>query len=74
MNIELEKIHQLIDSEVIIDLKYNGKVCHWREGDLNYNVLYLTESQIEFIKLTIRQLKKNYKSIFRRLVSRSGTE
>lgn len=55
-DVELEKIHQLIDSEVIIDLKYNGKVCHWREGDLNYNILYLTESQIEFIKLIDKKL------------------
>ena len=55
-DVELEKIHQLVDNEIIIDLKYNGKVCHWREGDLNYNILYLTESQIEFIKLIDKKL------------------
>lgn len=53
---ELEKVHDLIDNEIIIDLKYDGKVCHWREGDLNYNILYLTESQIEFIKLIDKKL------------------
>ena len=53
---ELEKIHELIDNEIIIDLKYNGKVCHWREGDLNYNVLFLTEKQIEFLKLMDKKL------------------
>ena len=55
-DVELDKIHQLVDNEIIIDLKYNGKVCHWREGDLNYNILYLTESQIEFIKLIDKKL------------------
>lgn len=55
-DVELEKIHQLVDNEIIIDLKYNGKVCHWREGDLNYNILFLTESQIEFIKLIDKKL------------------
>ena len=55
-DVELEKIHQLVDNEIIIDLKYNGKVCHWREGELNYNILYLTESQIEFIKLIDKKL------------------
>ena len=47
---ELSKIHQIIDEEVIVDLQYNGKVCHWREGDLNFSILYLTEKQVEFIK------------------------
>ena len=55
-DVELEKIHQLVDNEIIIDLKYNGKVCHWREGYLNYNILFLTESQIEFIKLIDKKL------------------
>lgn len=49
-DIELSKIHQIIDEEIIVDLQYNGKVCHWREGDLNYSILYLTEKQVEFIK------------------------
>jgi hypothetical protein len=55
-DIELEKINHLIDNEIIIDLKYNGKVCHWREGDLSYNILFLTESQIEFVKLIDKKL------------------
>ena len=49
-DIELSKIHQIIDEEIIVDLQYNGKVCHWREGDLNFSILYLTEKQVEFIK------------------------
>ena len=49
-DIETSKIIQINDEEVIVELQYDGKVCHWREGDLNYSILYLTEKQVEFIK------------------------
>lgn len=47
---ELAEVYKLIDNENIIDFKYDGKVCHWREGDLNYSILYVTEKQINFVK------------------------
>jgi hypothetical protein len=47
---ELSEVYKLIDNENIIDFKYDGKVCHWREGDLNYSILYVTEKQINFVK------------------------
>jgi len=49
-DIELSEVHKLIENENIIDFKYDGKVCHWREGDLNYSILYVTEKQINFVK------------------------
>ena len=49
-DVELVQVHDLIDNENIIDFKYDGKVCHWREGDLNYSILYVTEKQINFVK------------------------
>jgi len=50
-NIELEQVKQLIDNEIIIDFKYNGEVCHWRDGDMEYSILFLTEKQIDFVRL-----------------------
>jgi hypothetical protein len=47
---ELAEVYKLIENENIIDFKYDGKVCHWREGDLNYSILYVTEKQINFVK------------------------
>jgi len=47
---ELAEVYKLIDNENIVDFKYDGKVCHWREGDLNYSILYVTEKQINFVK------------------------
>lgn len=50
-DIEISEISDLIDGEVIVDLKYDGEVCHWCDGHLSYNILFVTEDQIEFIKL-----------------------
>lgn len=49
-DIELAQVHDLMDNETIVDFKYDGKVCHWGEGDLNYSILYVTEKQMMFVK------------------------
>ena len=56
---ELAEVYKLIDNENIIDFKYDGKVCHWREGDLNYSILYVTEKQINFVKEMDDKLHKD---------------
>lgn len=47
---ELSQVTDIMDDYIIIDLKYNGEVCHWREGDLNYSVLFMPQSKIDIIK------------------------
>lgn len=47
---ELSQVTDIMDEYIIIDLKYNGEVCHWREGDLNYSILFMTQSKIDIIK------------------------
>ena len=47
---ELSQVTDIMDDYIIIDLKYNGEVCHWREGDLNYSVLFMPQSKINIIK------------------------
>ena len=56
---ELAEVYKIIDNENIIDFKYDGKVCHWREGDLNYSILYVTEKQINFVKEMDDKLHKD---------------
>lgn len=47
---ELSQVTDIMDEYIIIDLKYNGEVCHWREGDLNYSILFMPQSKIDIIK------------------------
>ena len=47
---EIEKMVDLVNTEYVIDLKYDGNVCHWEDGELTYCILIITEEQIEFIK------------------------
>ena len=47
---ELSQVTDIMDDYIIIDLKYNGEVCHGREGDLNYSVLFVPQSKINIIK------------------------
>ena len=30
--------------------KYDGKVCHWREGELEYNILFCSEKEIDEVR------------------------
>jgi hypothetical protein len=47
---ELNGIIDWLDKIPMYTFKYDGKVCHWREGDLEYNVMFCDEKDIEKIK------------------------
>ena len=47
---ELDEIMYIVDNSHIYTFKYDGKVCHWREGDLEYNIFFCDEKVMK--KLT----------------------
>jgi hypothetical protein len=40
---ELDEIMDIVDNGHNYTFKYDGKVCHWREGDLEYNIFFCDE-------------------------------
>lgn len=44
---EIEEIMDIVDSTHNYTFKYDGKVCHWREGHLEYNIFFCDEKTIQ---------------------------
>jgi hypothetical protein len=47
---ELKQIIELVDQTHNYTFKYDGNVCHWREGDLEYNIFFCDEKTIEKLR------------------------
>ena len=47
---ELKEILDLADRHQFYTLKYNGEVCHWREGELEYVIIFCDEKTIKKFK------------------------
>jgi len=49
-DIETSKIIQINDEEVIVELQYDGKVCHWEKGDLMLAILMIDDDGLREFK------------------------
>ncbi len=47
---EIKEIQEIVDNCVNYTFKYDGKVCHWREGELEYNIFFCNEKTMEKLK------------------------
>ena len=47
---EVNEIIELVDQTHNYTFKYDGNVCHWREGDLEYNIFFCDEKTIEKLR------------------------
>lgn len=47
---EIKEVMEIVDSCVNYTFKYDGKVCHWREGELEYNIFFCDEKTIEKLR------------------------
>jgi|688.fasta_scaffold1321729_1 hypothetical protein len=47
---ELKMIIDLLGRIEMYTFKYDGKVCHWREGELEYNILFCSEKEIDEVR------------------------
>jgi hypothetical protein len=47
---ELNEITEWVETVPLYHFKYDGKVCHWREGLLDYNIIFCDEKDIEKIR------------------------
>lgn len=43
----LKELISMLEDIEMYNFKYDGKVCHWRIGDLEYNVVFCDEKVIE---------------------------
>ena len=47
---EIKEVMEIVDTSVNYTLKYDGKVCHWRDGELEYNIFFCDEKTIEKLR------------------------
>ena len=47
---EIKEVLEIVDTSVNYTLKYDGKVCHWRDGELEYNIFFCDEKTIEKLR------------------------
>ena len=50
--IEIQEISDFLDDncEDRYEFQYDGNVCHWKNGDMEYDIFFITENDIEKIK------------------------
>jgi len=57
---EIEKLEEITNDKNYIFFHYNGEICHWREGELMYSIIFVDEKELEEFKKILTKIEEFY--------------